>query len=374
MAKAQYEINNNFRDKIDGKVKVCFFGSYERVSYNPFLKKILEKQGVEVIECHEDISGIFSFFPAYFKLLLKHRNLDYDIMIIPWRGIITLPLGKAICKKPIVYHAFISIYDTLVLDRKIIQPKSIKAKFVHFVEKMACKLSDMVLTETFAAIDYFVNEFGADKKKFRRLFTSADESSFQPIPYKQPKQEFKILFWGSFIPHHGISTIIEAARILSDHKEIVFKFCGSGKEKPAIERLAKKYNLSNVEFLGFVENNVLLKNIEEADVCLGIFGNSSKAKNFLSNKVCQILASQKPLITMDSRAIKEINAENEKNCILVPPNDPLKLANAILFLKENPDKQKSITMAGHELFVKNLSMEKTGKLLVGYLEELINSK
>lgn len=355
-------------------MKVCFFGSYEQEAYNPLLKKILERQEIEVIECQEDITGISSLISAYFRLLFKHRKLNYDVMIIPWRGIITLPLAKLISKKPIIYHAFISIYDTLVINRKTIKPNSIKAKFVHFVEKMACKWSDLVLTETFASRDYFVNEFGLEEKKFKRLFTSADESVFRPIPYKEPNQEFKVLFFGSFHPIHGISSIIEATKILSDHREIIFKFCGKGQEKSAIEALAKKYKLSNVEFLGFVEKSVLLKNIEEADVCLGIFGDNIKAKNVVTNKVLQILSSQKPLITMDSKAIREINVESEKNCILVPPKNPKKLAEAVLFLKENPQKQKSIAMAGHELFVKNLSMEKTGKLLVGYIEELINSK
>ena len=355
-------------------MKVCFFGSYEQEAYNLVLKKILERQEIEVIECQEDITGIPSLISAYFRLLFKHRKLNYDVMIIPWRGIITLPLAKLISKKPIIYHAFISIYDTLVINRKTIKPNSIKAKFVHFVEKMACKWSDLVLTETFASRDYFVNEFGLEEKKFKRLFTSADESVFRPIPYKEPNQEFKVLFFGSFHPIHGISSIIEATKILSDHREIIFKFCGKGQEKSAIEALAKKYKLSNVEFLGFVEKSVLLKNIEEADVCLGIFGDNIKAKNVVTNKVLQILSSQKPLITMDSKAIREINVESEKNCILVPPKNPKKLAEAVLFLKENPQKQKSIAMAGHELFVKNLSMEKTGKLLVGYIEELINSK
>jgi len=106
-------------------------------------------------------------------------------------------------------------------------------------------------------------------------------------------------------------------------------------------------------------------------VCLGIFGNSSKAKNVVTNKVLQILSSQKLLITRDSKAIREINAENEKNCILVPPNDPKKLADAILILKKNPDIHKSIALAGHELFENNFTMDKTGKLLVGHLEELI---
>ena len=355
-------------------MKVCFFGSYVLDAYTPLLKKILKLQGIEVIECHEEISKVSSFIPAYFRLFLKHRKLKYDVMIIPWQGIITLPLAKLISKKPIVYYAAISVYDTLVIDRRIIKPNSIKAKFTHVIDKLACQWSDMVYTESFAYIKYFVNEFGLDKNKFRRLFLSADETIYQSIPYKEPTQEFKVLYFGTFIPLHGTDTIVEAAKILSKYKDIVFIFSGTGQEKTLVENLAKKYHLSNVKFLGFVEKSIYLKNITEADVCLGIFGKSSKSKNVVTNKVTQILASQKPLITMDSEAIREITAENEKNCILVPPNDPKKLADAILFLKNNPHKRESIAKAGRELYVKNLSLEKTGKLLVSYLMELVNEK
>jgi len=122
------------------------------------------------------------------------------------------------------------------------------------------------------------------------------------------------------------------------------------------------------------KKSAYLKQIEGADVCLGIFGKSIKAKNVITNKVIQILCSQKPLITMDSKAIKEINAENEKNCILVPPNDPNKLAEAILFVKNNPHTRESIAKSGRDLYIKNFSMEETGKILVGYLQELSRIK
>jgi len=41
-----------------------------------------------------------------------------------------------------------------------------------------------------------------------------DETIYQPIPYKEPTQEFKVLYFGTFIPLHGTNTIVEAAKIL----------------------------------------------------------------------------------------------------------------------------------------------------------------
>ncbi len=90
----------------------------------------------------------------------------------------------------------------------------------------------------------------------------------------------------------------------------------------------------------------------------------------ITNKIYNILCSQKPLITLDTKAVKEIELENEKNSILIP-RDPKKLSEAILFLKNNPSKREEIAEEGRKLFVNKLSLGETSKDLMGYLQELI---
>jgi len=50
-------------------MKVCFFGSYQRTTNNipsgtggTLLKKILETQDVEVVECQVDVNTVTDFF------------------------------------------------------------------------------------------------------------------------------------------------------------------------------------------------------------------------------------------------------------------------------------------------------------------------
>jgi len=57
-------------------MKVCFFGSYENGSLPSRIKTLLENEGVEVIECQEDVRSIFQLILAYPKLLFKrNRNI-----------------------------------------------------------------------------------------------------------------------------------------------------------------------------------------------------------------------------------------------------------------------------------------------------------
>ena len=332
---------------------------------------MLIAQDVEVIECRTEIKSISSFIKSYFNLWKKHRKLNYDILIIPtaWDGILTFPLAKIVSKGPIVYRTFMSIYETNVYDRKIFKPGSFIARALHIAEKIACKWSNMIITETCAVNDYFVSEYGLNREKFQRIFLSADEDLF---PFVAPKKEngiFDVLFFGTFIPLHGIDVIIKAAKILSSEKNIQFRLCGDGQEKDRIEKIAKDYN--NVKFMGFVKHEKLQEMIRDCDVCLGIFDGGEKANKVITNKVFQILSSGRSLITRESKAVHEINLIDKKNCILVRPNDPESLANAIIFLKQNPQKSTEISMMGHKLFSDHINMDIIGKQIKSHLEELI---
>jgi len=363
-------------------MKVCFFGSYVKNSYEipsgnggTLLKKILETQNVDVIECHEPLDNLFYFISSYFKLFFKHRKLDYDFIIIPWRGILTLPLAKLIHKKPIIYFPAFSVYDTLVNDRKKIKKNSLKAKFIHFADKLACKWSDLVLVESSEEINYFVKEFGLQKEKFRQYFLAADESMFFPSSSKnQTHEKFVVLYFGSFIPLHGVETIIKSAIILRQNYNIIFKICGDGQTKPNMEKMIKQNNLTNVELLGLVSKEKLLENIRDSDICLGIYGETIKAQKVLTNKVYQILASKKPLITMKSSASLEAHLEDKKNCLLVPHSNSEKLADAILFLKNNSKNRQEIAEEGYKTYIKYLSMDKAGKKIMASARELIDNR
>jgi len=359
-------------------LRVCLFGSYVIDSNGipsgnggALIKKMLEMQGVHIVECHREIKNVFSFLSAYVVLAIKHSRLQYDIMIIPWRGILTLPLAKVICRKPMVHFPAFSIYDTLVNDRKKVSKKSLLAKVIHFIDKVACKWVDQIILESNEEIEYFMREFKLPRNKFHQLYLSADEFIFFP-QNNINNDKFTVLFFGTFIPLHGVGTIVKTANLLKN-EDILFKLCGDGQTRKEMEGMVKSNGLSNVSFLGLVSKEELLDNIHSSDVCLGIFGNTIKSKKVLTNKVYQILACEKPLITMDSQTAREAHLKHELNCMLISPSSPKELADAILNLKNNPEKRKSITIEGRKTFEKYFSLNATGRSLLDYLKELTKS-
>ena len=172
-------------------MKICLFGTYETNQMNLQLKKKLELQKIDYVECQENGSNIRSIIASYAKLWKRHRKLNYDIMILPlWRSLFSLPLAKLISKGPIVYYGYMPIYDTLVNDRKWLSPHSIKAKIILLAEKLCWKFSDIVIKESYAEIEFCSKNFGLDKEKSRRVLISTDDSNVYSCIFKKPEEFF----------------------------------------------------------------------------------------------------------------------------------------------------------------------------------------
>ena len=103
--------------------------------------------------------------------------------------------------------------------------------------------------------------------------------------------------------------------------------------------------------------------VNSSDVCLGIFGNTKKAKMVIPHKSFETIAMEKPLITMDSEAAREIFI-NKDNCLLIKPESEKELADAILKLKKDQKFRNKIAKNGYNLYKKRFTNKELGKELL----------
>src|SRR3989337_1316459 len=118
---------------------------------NQIILKSLKKN-YEVIEI-TDASK--SFFLRNAKVILKFiANLKrFDLAFIGFYGQPLMLIVKPLIRKPIIFDAFLSSYDTLCFDRKIFKPRSVPGRFFYWLDKYSCKAADHVLLDTRAHID-----------------------------------------------------------------------------------------------------------------------------------------------------------------------------------------------------------------------------
>lgn len=386
-------------------LRVCYFGTYSLDEGYPRNRVIIEglrRNGVEVIECHEDFwqgteekleglkrkslmaKKIWSLIKIYARLYKKFRKIGhYDAIIVGYAGHIDIFLAKILNffrRKPLLFDAFLSLYDTAVMDRRIVSPCSVKAWLLRQVDKWSCRMADAVLLDTQAHIDFFVKEFNLSRGKFFYIPVGSslkDTSHNVSKPLSLPpsvKNKIKVLFFGSYIPLHGIDTILKAAEILRDEKDMVFILVGKGQLLGEMKSLASTLKLDNVIFIDrFVSEEELVRYIKESDICLGIFGVTDKALRVIPCKVYNCLALGKPLITARTSATEGVLRHGE-NIFLCNPGDPIALSEAIEALKNNDTFREMIGRHGAEYFRQFFSAEAIGEKVLSIVKLLVRDQ
>lgn len=346
-------------------MRILYFGSYDpNYARNRVLISGLKQNGVDVLECRDNSPGIKKFI----RLYQKHRGLknQYDVIIVGFLGQQIVPFAKLICRKPIILDAFLSLYDSNVFDRKVVKKGSLRAFYYWMLDWVSMKLADVVLFDTNQHIQYASKEFGIKINKFKRIWIGAADDVFYPMP-KSASNEFLVIFHGSFIPLQGIEYILRAAKIC-EKEEIKFLIIGDGQEKKKMLTLAGQLGLKNVEFIGFMSQELIRGKIAEADVCLGIFGDTKKTLRVIPNKVYECLAMRKPVVTADTPATRELF--NEDDMMLVKVADPESLADGLLRLKNGLELRNRIAINGFNKFKNRASPHVLG----GELKNIINER
>lgn len=271
---------------------------------------------------------------AYPPLLWRFATArDIDVVVVGYLGLVDVLVLAPLARMrgiPLVWDAFLSLYDTVARDRRMAAANSWRGRLLRTLERLACRLADVVVLDTMAHAQLFQTLYGVEQGKLAAAFVGAEADAFAALP---PTARTKgspplVLFYGQFIPLHGIACIVEAA--LTDRgRAFVWRVIGQGQEAARIDALLAGAQADHVERIAWVDYHDLRAAMAEADVCLGIFGTSDKAARVIPNKVFQALAAGKPLITRDSPAMRELATGDEPGLYLVPPGDAGALLDAL---------------------------------------------
>jgi len=379
-------------------MKVCYFGTYDvEQSRNNVIIQGLRQNGVEVVECHARLwrntadkirsvkGGLFNpgllgrALGSYLRLIRRYARIgDYDVMVVGYAGHFDLFLAKLLTifsRKPVVFDALLSLTETVVEDRGLAQRGSLLARLAYLVDKYSCRLADLVLLDTEAHVRHFQRDFGVRLDKLRRVPVGADEVYCRgPSPLGEG-DPFRVVYFGQYIPLHGINYVVEAAKILEEHPDIRFELVGDGQTYGEASSLAERLQVQNVTFhrTWLSPEDLIADYIIPADVCLGAFGDSPKARRVVPIKVFVALAMGKPVITGDSPAAREVLIHGQ-DAILCEMANPRALAQAILLLKRDRPLREKIAKEGYQSFQNKFSARDIGATVKNYLNEAINAK
>jgi len=352
------------------RLVVCYFGVYNpKYIRNWVLINGLRKNKVQVFECSCRLPGLKKYWHL-FREHWKIRN-DYNVMVVGFSGQLMTIFAKFLTRKPIVFDALVPLHDAIVFNHQVCRPNSFKAKYYYFLDWLSLRLADLIICDTIESINYYSRTFKIDKEKCQRIFTGANNEVFRPLAKKKKGDNFIVGFYAIVYKNHGIEYIVKAAEILqSKYPEIVFRMIGASRMYQQAKEMAGHLNLKNMKFFGFQALKKLPYFIAEADVCLGLFGQTNKTQRVIPNKAFEVLACQKPLINADTPAMNEIFT-NKKDCLLCQTANTQSLAEAILILKNDRNLRNQIAENGFKLFQERLTPEILGRQFKKILNDLL---
>lgn len=362
-------------------LKVCYFGSYDpNYTRVRMIVKGLRDNGVEVVECHTcHPSKLGRFLILSYKFLrVRHVN----IILVSENGQIYTPLAKLLgmfTGKPVILDAFLSHYHVGVIETGAVPVGSLKARFLHLIDSMACRIADKVLLDTEDHVEYFSREFNINRSRFESIPIGADDEWFYPRPSQthspgeQTHGGLSVLWVGTFYPLQGVQYVLEAAGLLKDHPDIRFDFYGDGPMRTQMEKLAKDTHLDNVRFHGWISPETVPSVMSRADVCLGQFGQTVLANMVIPCKVYEALAMGKPLLTGSRQSVEKFLRHRE-HVYLCRTGEPKAIAEAILDLWNNPALRQRIGENGLRWFRETSSRCKIGARVKAICEALLKVK
>jgi glycosyltransferase involved in cell wall biosynthesis len=362
------------RGGVRGPVRVCLVQSYRAPEYIRGRSLAAALAAAEEIDLSFAVNrshGLARYWETIRALLRARRESDPQVYLLVFRGHEIAWLVRWLTGgKPLVFDAMMSPFSAFADESKHGRLGRWMAPFLRRFERRVLHGADVVLTDTAAHALYYQSEFDIPEAKLLPVPVGAVEQP-GPLPVRPSTDEpLRVLFYGSFLPLHGVDVILEAAARLKD-LPIAFHFIGGSPAQAArlIERCAS-LGVRRYTYRRWVAFEQLLEHeIPATDLCLGgPFGGTPQAYRVVTGKTQQSLALGK--VTVVGNIPEEQGFVDKINCLLVEQDDPEALAQALRWANDNRDALPGIGQAGQDLYARRFSTRAIAEQLVPSLVRL----
>lgn len=377
-------------------MRVLWFGTYSKgpgYPRNTVLMESLRAVGVTVAECHVPLykgaadkvaaargpgrTGLRTL-AAWARLAARYARAERaDVILVGYTGHFDLFLARALTllrRRPLVLDAFLSPYDTVVGDRRLLAPGSLTARALFRAERAALRAADVVLTDTRANAAFMANTFRVPAGRFVPIPVGSLVQARVPVAAGRAgggagAAGFHAFFCGSFVPLQGVPYILDAAALAPD---LEFRLVGDGPDGPVVEEEVRQRAMANVTLdRRFIPREELEARLAEAGAVLGVFGRTPKSLRVVPCKVFDGLAAGLPVVTGDGPAPAELLTDG-RDALLVDRADPRSLVRALRRLRDEPGLADRLREGARKLARERFSKEALGLRLRAALKGLVS--
>lgn len=236
-------------------------------------------------------------------------------------------------------------------------------RLAEYLEDWSYRVSDKVTAVTEGIRQAFLDRKGVPAHKVLFLPNGVDSELFKPRARDQELSERLrlqgkrlILYAGTMGFAQGLETVLAAAGGLMTRQDLIFVFIGDGAEKEKLRALAAKASLGNVIFLEPAPLEFVARLYSLALAGLTVLRDIPLFQGARPSKMFPSMASGVPVIYSGAGEGARL-IEGAQAGLIVPPENPTALAEAVVQLADNPELSRHLGQKAREYAEQHLNWQ-----------------
>ena len=197
-----------------------------------------------------------------------------------------------------------------------------------------------------------------------------DPDRFTP-PSSPPPPPWKLLTVARLVSRKGIDTVLAAiARLRAHFPDLQYYIVGEGPDRERLGQLVVQYQLQGcVHFMGYVSDEALPSLYRKAHIFVMTPREEPESVEGFGSVYLEASASGLPVVAARSGGASEAVIP-EQTGLLVPPDDPDALAQALQRLLANPTLRQTLGARGRQWVEREMNWERAAREMQRALEQV----
>jgi len=253
---------------------------------------------------------------------------------------------------------------------------SLLVRGLSVLERFVYRQSDLVISVTRSFVP-LLKERGARRVTF--ISNGADPAVFAHAVDRASVRarygwgdRFVSSFVGTLGMAHGLDTVLDAAEILRDRKDVAFWLVGEGARRAELESEARRRRLDNVRFEGQVPREAIPEVLAASDAAMVLLRPDPLFETVLPSKMFEAMAAACPVI-LGVRGESRDLLDESGGGIGIEPGNGAALAQAVCELAADPAQRARRGERGRAYVTARLSHDALARDYVLALQDLVAS-
>ena len=362
-----------------GLVPEAFQGGKHRFREENGVKVV--RVGLPSVDRSKLAARLFQFIAYQVGATGAGLRRDFDVLLTHTPALeVWLPFVyfSTLRRKPVVYSVH-DIFPEVGIRLGIFRSRWV-VQSVGWLERYCLKRARRVriLSKSFAPD---LLKKGVPDSKLVLIYDWVDTEAVRPLPRENSFAaesdligRFVVLYAGNIGLVQGLDTVVEAARLLADDPEVCFAFVGDGAGRNELREKTRQLGLNGVRFVSYQPRERMSEVFATGDISLVTL---RKGTGFgaLPSKTYQIFSSGRPVIaSVDEHSDTWDLIGRAEAGLCVPPDNPVKLAEAIRTLKQDRGLRERLGRNGRLWAEQNHSVRSAAEKFERLLQAAFSSK